>query len=275
MDDSTTVATRRTTRRALRFDDKDSPTTKGTLRLSSDTSASQSISEKKVKQKVLVPPPSWNGKSIASLWKRYDLTQAISSHDREEFEALKRYATTSKAKRGEISSKIEGSKNLLFDKGYTDEEWNRMYKSLIMFRKEHFHTGIPPLWDENPELALWAQRQRQIYRETVGSNFSYRKFVNAKEAARIQRLHSIKFIWDYQIFSWDTHFAKLKTIITKARSKYSPYQKISTWSILGNEILSDDMKTWIDTQMKGLEHVDVFFTQREEKLAELFQMSPP
>lgn len=92
----------------------------------------------------------------------YDLSEAISNNDREEVEALTRELRSRKGNGGKTSPEAERRKSILFHKGYNEKEWNRMLTALVKFRKEHKHTAVPPLWEEDPDLAMWAQRQQRF-----------------------------------------------------------------------------------------------------------------
>ncbi|KAG7349358.1 helicase domain protein [Nitzschia inconspicua] len=261
---------RHLTSRALRFDD-DEPPNSMKAALSTKRKAAGSRVEGK-KDKFSLTLPSWSGKSIAELWQRYDLSKPISAHDAEEVDALSTQCNSGRKKPQESELADKKKQKILFTQEYDEAEWNRMFKLLLAFREKNQHTGVPPLWEKNPDLALWVQRQRQIYRETLGSNFQYRNFFNTKEASRMERLDSINFIWDYERFSWDIHYAKLNQIIEKVRKDNPDFQKAHFLPTLGKGILTDDLKTWIKIQIKSLEDPHELSMERQKQLAALFNM---
>lgn len=45
-----------------------------------------------------------------------------------------------------------------------DESWEKAYKKLLRFKKQHGHTNIPKKWPQDQHLASWCFRQKKLYK---------------------------------------------------------------------------------------------------------------
>jgi hypothetical protein len=205
---------------------------------------------------------------ILNEWKEHcDLNKMISEHDRNEVALVE-----SQAWKRKVFPLMYQSRTLDLKMNWGNgegsmahnekEEWSRMYRILVKFQERFGHTAVPPMWHENPDLALWTQRQRQIYRETIGSEFKFRKPANALEKSQMEQLQSIHFVWDYRNFSWEAHYGNLKRELKaqksrKVRKGVSPSEPLT---------LSTDMKEWLQNQVPLLENPYLISKGRQEKL---------
>ena len=78
-----------------------------------------------------------------------------------------------------------------------------MYQRMTFYKNVFGHAAIPPYWAGDIELADWASRQRQLYREIIQS--SHRN-PTVFEQTCIEKLNAINFVWDYDDWRWNQCF---------------------------------------------------------------------
>ena len=85
----------------------------------------------------------------------------------------------------------------------SEEEWDSMHQRMMRYRHTLGHCAIPPNWAGGVDLADWACRQRQLYREIVQTcHRDPTKF----EQRVIEKLNDVDFVWDYDDWRWNQCF---------------------------------------------------------------------
>ena len=77
------------------------------------------------------------------------------------------------------------------------EEWDAMFNAISKFFETHNHFIVPRDTENNKRLAIWATRQRKLYKE------------NKLEKERVKRLSAIEFVWDKAEVFWEDRFSEL------------------------------------------------------------------
>ncbi|KAG7346569.1 helicase domain protein [Nitzschia inconspicua] len=90
-----------------------------------------------------------------------------------------------------------------------DASWNVNYRLLLEFYEEHGHAGVSSDWDGNPELAEWATKQRQLFRE-IQSGY---RIPTLREDNRWKQLQKINFPLNYEKWHWERKYGQLKEIL--------------------------------------------------------------
>ncbi|MBF0427698.1 MAG: helicase associated domain-containing protein [Magnetococcales bacterium] len=93
--------------------------------------------------------------------------------------------------------KITRLVNLGFIWDSQEAAWEEMMLSLTRFQQARNHCLVPAQWPTNPTLARWVEQQRRDYR------------LKLLDAAKIERLEVLGFIWDAKAIFWEEMFAAL------------------------------------------------------------------
>jgi hypothetical protein len=88
----------------------------------------------------------------------------------------------------------------------TDVSWNAKYQRLTQFYSTNGHTGVPNNWRDDPDLAEWACRQRQLFRE-IRSGYRIATF---REEGRWKRLQDLDFPLDYDQWHWQRKYNQVR-----------------------------------------------------------------
>ena len=78
-----------------------------------------------------------------------------------------------------------------------DAAWEEMFTALKAYKQTYGNYYVPKRWKDNPELAQWCQRQRNVYKN------------NKLSPDRFRRLEDIGFVWDPLVANWEEMFAAL------------------------------------------------------------------
>lgn len=145
-----------------------------------------------------------------------------------------------------------------------EEDWDRMFDRVVKYQKEHGHTGVPPpsldngTMDQDLDLAIWVQQQRQTYREVVVSKI--RPPINELEAVRMERLEVFGFIWNYSEFAWQVQYHAIrKQLLSKTsplwrNNKHDDSEPSQKGIVDDSPLLDSTMQDWIDTQRTYLDN---------------------
>jgi len=76
-------------------------------------------------------------------------------------------------------------------------DWEALFQSLVVFKENQGHCGVPKKWSENPELGRWVSVQRHVYKKGKLS------------AERVVRLEALGFEWDPFTADWEALFQSL------------------------------------------------------------------
>eukprot|EP00339_Tiarina_fusa_P026138 CAMPEP_0117001346 /NCGR_PEP_ID=MMETSP0472-20121206/3378_1 /TAXON_ID=693140 ORGANISM="Tiarina fusus, Strain LIS" /NCGR_SAMPLE_ID=MMETSP0472 /ASSEMBLY_ACC=CAM_ASM_000603 /LENGTH=612 /DNA_ID=CAMNT_0004701327 /DNA_START=245 /DNA_END=2080 /DNA_ORIENTATION=- len=87
---------------------------------------------------------------------------------------------------------------------YQREKWWQRYEELAAFYKEHGHSEVAKINEENRELARWVKRQRFQYQSLKAG------LPSSMTPERIQALEEVKFVWDSHSLAWEARFQELK-----------------------------------------------------------------
>jgi len=214
--------------------------------------------------------------TLEELWGRYDPSKGISGHDSEELKLVE--SQVWKRKPDPVPYRRPASPRNSEDgdgeNAVKKDEWDEKFAQVQKFKDKFGHTAVPPLCPDDPDLAKWTQLQRQLYRETIGSNNTFRKPGDSLERSRLKRLQSIDFVWDYGLFSWDAHYNHLKQqllLVSSSRSSDSHSNDLTNTKRSARKLeLSKDMKDWIQSQITCLENPFLISKERQEKLQNIF-----
>jgi Helicase associated domain len=113
-----------------------------------------------------------------------------------------------------------------------DATWNENYRRLREFYAEHGHSGVSTDWDGNPDLADWATRQRQLFRE-IQSGY---RIPTLREENRWKQLQMVNFPLNYEKWHWERKYGQLKEIL-----KGEKYDEATIE-------LPKDVQEWLDHQ---------------------------
>jgi hypothetical protein len=139
-----------------------------------------------------------------------------------------------------------------------------MLRSLENFKKSYGHAAVPSGWAKDEDLADWATHQRQLYRETRDN---YRE-ATADENKLFKELNAFVFVWDYDMWHWDTKYRALAAWYADlvAQEKAGEISKDTTDGVAP----SKDLIEWLQDQRRqyrdGQWQVP---TDRVEKLRQL------
>ncbi len=90
--------------------------------------------------------------------------------------------------------KLEG---LGFAWNSLDAAWEEMFTALKAYKQTYGNCNVTRGWKDNPQLAEWCQRQRNVYKN--------KKIL----PGRLNRLEDIGFAWDLLVTNWEEMFAAL------------------------------------------------------------------
>ena len=85
--------------------------------------------------------------------------------------------------------------DLGFDWAPIETCWRERYGELLEFKREHGHTYVPAIWEENPELGSWVVTQRHRKRNLTPK--------------QIAMLEKVGFDWDPYETAWRRHYEEL------------------------------------------------------------------
>ena len=117
---------------------------------------------------------------------------------------------------------------------YQAKQWTRKYMEAKQFLERHGHCLIPHRYEENPELARWAKRQRYQYKLFYNEATGNGKKGSSMTLQRIEALDKLGFCWDAHKEIWMDRYKELQEF-TKANghsnvpSGYRKNRKLATW----------------------------------------------
>jgi hypothetical protein len=88
----------------------------------------------------------------------------------------------------------------------TEVSWNAQYIRLTQFYNKNGHTGVPNNWKDDPDLADWVTRQRQLFRE-IQSGY---RIATLREEGRWKRLQTLDFPLDYDDWHWQRKYNQVR-----------------------------------------------------------------
>ena len=100
--------------------------------------------------------------------------------------------------------------------------WTMMFTALVAYDKEHGHTVVPHIYQENPQLGHWVFSQRQS------------RIKGSLADEKVKKLDSLDFVWDPNQYFWDirlTELTEFKMVHGHCRvpAKYKKNRKLGTW----------------------------------------------
>jgi len=101
-------------------------------------------------------------------------------------------------KKGQIDEdKIKRLDDIGFVWNPLESKWEEMFEALVEYKKESGEYNVPKCWEENKQLATWAQNQRSDYQK------------GKLDKERIKRLEDIGFVWNPFESKWEEMFEAL------------------------------------------------------------------
>ena len=93
--------------------------------------------------------------------------------------------------------RIQKLEELGFAWNSLDAAWEEMFTALKAYKQTYGNCNVTRGWKDNPQLAEWCQRQRNVYKN--------KKLL----PDRLKRLEDIGFAWDPLVANWEEMFAAL------------------------------------------------------------------
>jgi len=93
--------------------------------------------------------------------------------------------------------KIQKLETIGFEWDLHVNQWQKMFETLMDFKKIHLHCNVPQNYLQDSILAMWVTTQRQLYKKSKLSQ------------DKVQKLNSIQFEWDPNNKQWQQMFKTL------------------------------------------------------------------
>jgi len=164
--------------------------------------------------------------------------------------------------RGEQSSLSEERKKKLEDIGFVWEvfvAWETRYEELVEYKRSHGDCKVPSKYNANPQLGLWVNRQRTLYKRLVRGEQS------SLSEERRKKLDDIEFLLKVFVgVPWETRYEELVEYkrlhgACNVPKLYKANPQLGTWVMkqrtLYNRLLRGEQSSLSEERRKKLDGI--------------------